>query len=293
MLTYRAIIATVSLVFYIPALPISLQIAYAQGPGRNAAYGYLALFNAIRITGFSIQLYAETHNQNANTTYYTVVAVLLNISLSPLLLASVGMLSRVEGAVGRRMGCTLMLIAIPITLALALVVAGSIDPTSQDGPTFSANGEIKAGVVLYLICFMQLCYATALVLFRKHLAMSDDQKLVTVVAISLPFVLVRVLYTCLFAWHDHGNSEWFNVISGDVTTQLCMQVVQEYVIVFLYLLTGLNLTQKHREREITAAIEEAHPGQVNPEKRGRVKRTLRYVPMLYWFITLKEVTRPR
>lgn len=293
MLTYRAIVAIISLAFYVPALPTSLQIAYKQGPGNNAAYVWLALFTAIRIVGFSLQLRAETHHEDANTTFYSGVAVLLNIGLSPLLLSSVGMLSRVDGAVGRRMACTLVLVALPIWLALALLVAGSIDPTSQEGPTFSANGEIKAGVAVYLLCFLELCYATALIHFRKHLALRDDQHLAYVVALSLPFMLVRVLYITLFAFAAHGNSEWFNVISGDETTQLCMQVVQEYIIVFLYLLVGLKLREKHRERKVTTAIEEAHPGRDFAEKRTRVTRTLRYVPVLYWIITVREVTTPR
>lgn len=293
MLTYRAIVAITSLVLYVPALPACLKIAYAQGPGNNAAYVWLGIFTCIRVTGFSIQLYAETHDENANTSLYTGVAVLLNIGLSPLLLSSVGMLSRVDGAVGRRMACTLVLTAVPILLALALLVAGSIDPTSQEGPTFSANGEIKAGVAVYFVCFIELCYATAIILFRKHLAIRDDRNLGLVVAISLPFMLVRVLYMTLFAFAAHGNSEFFNIISGDETTQLCMQVVQEYIIVFLYLLVGLNLTQKHREREVTAAIEEAHPGRNFAEKRGHLTRTCRYVPVVYWFITVREVTKPR
>jgi hypothetical protein len=293
MLTYRAIVAIASLVFYIPALLTSLKVAYAQGPGNNAAYVWLTLLTCIRIVGFSIQLRAETHHQDANTTFYTGVAVLLNIGLSPLLLSSVGMLSRVNGAVGRRMACTLILTAVPIMLALALLVAGSIDPTSQEGPTFSANGEIKTGVALYLICFIALCYATAIILFRKHLALRDDRNLGLVVAISLPFMFVRVMYITLFAFAAHGNSEWFNVISGDETTQLCMQVVQEYIIVLLYLLVGLNLNEKHREREVTAAIAEAHPGRDFAEKRTRITRTCRYIPVVYWFITVREVTNPR
>lgn len=293
MLTYRAIVAITSLAFYVPALPTSLKVAYAQGPGNNAAYVWLAVFACVRIVGFSLQLRAETHDQDANSTFYTGVAVLGNIGLSPLLLSTVGMLSRVDGAVGRRMGCTLVLIALPILLALALLIAGSIDPTSQEGPTFSANGEIKAGVALYLICFIELCYATAIILFRKHLALRDDRNLGMVVALSLPFMLVRVLYITLFAFADHGNSEWFNPISGDETTQLCMQVVQEYIIVLLFLLIGLNLKEKHREREVTAAIAEAHPGQDFAEKRTRLTRTCRYAPLVYWFITVREVTKPR
>ena len=274
---------------YFPALATCSFLVYAQGPGNNAAHVWLLVFTCIRITGFGLQVYAEENNRNSNTTYYTGVAVLLNIGLSPLLLASVGMLSRVDGAVGRRMACTLVMIAVPILLALALLVAGSIDPTSQEGPTFSANPEIKAAVAIYLVCFCQLCYATIVIGFRKYLANKDDQRLVATVALSLPFMLVRVLYIVLFAFADHGNSEFFNVISGDETTQLCMQVVEEYVIVLLYLAVGWTIRRKHQERKVAAEIEEAHPGVVDPEKRGRVKRVLRYVPVAYWFITVNEV----
>ena len=116
MTTYRAIVGIISLVIYFPALATCSFLVYAQGPGNNAAHVWLAIFCCIRITGFGLQVYAEENNRNSNTTYYTGVAVLLNIGLSPLLLASVGMLSRVDGAVGRRMACTLVMIAIPILL---------------------------------------------------------------------------------------------------------------------------------------------------------------------------------
>ncbi|CBX98856.1 predicted protein [Plenodomus lingam JN3] len=52
-----------------------------------------------------------------------------------------------------------------------------------------------------------------------------------------------------FAFEDWGEEDtWedmkFNVISGNVTIQLCMQVVMEYIIVALYLGLGLELPGK-------------------------------------------------
>ena len=56
---------------------------------------------------------------------------------------------------------------------------------------------------------------------------------------------------------------------------------------------GMELDKETPGAQGAAEIEEAHPGVVDPEKRGRVKRVLRYVPVAYWFITVGEVLNHR
>ena len=149
----------------------------------------------------------------------------------------------------------LMLLYIPLIISLILIVAGGIDPGSTEGPTFSATEATKAGVALYCACFVVLIWATTVISARLYLADSHEVKILTTVVMSMPFFLVDVIYMMCFAFEKFG-SQRFNVTSGSVTIQLCMQVVMEYVIVGLYLGLGLELPDKaSRLKEQVADID--------------------------------------
>ena len=138
----------------------------------------------------------------------------------------------------------LLLLYIPLVISLVLIVAGGIDPDSTDGPTFAATESTKAGVGLYCACFVILVWATVVITSRLYLASSKEVKILTTVTLSLPFFLVDVVYMMCFAFESNDGNQIFNVISGSVTLQLCMQVVMEYVIVGLYIGLGLELPDK-------------------------------------------------
>ena len=123
------------------------------------------------------------------------------------------------------------MVHIPLVISFILIVAGGIDPDSRDGPTFAATEATKAGVSLYLACFVALIWATTVISARLYLATSEEVKILTTVVISLPFFVVDVVYMMCFAFEkwelplDEEDIMYhmrFNVISGDVTTQLCM-----------------------------------------------------------------------
>jgi len=150
----------------------------------------------------------------------------------------------------------LLTVHIPLVISFILIVAGGIDPDSRDGPTFAATESTKAGVALYLACFLVLVWATTVISARLYLADSDEVKILTTVVLSLPWFVVDVVYMMCFAfekWTGCDEPEpycesWlhmkFNVISGWPSIQLCMQVIPEYIIVILYLGLGLELPTK-------------------------------------------------
>ena len=123
------------------------------------------------------------------------------------------------------------MVHIPLVISFILIVAGGIDPDSRDGPTFAATEATKAGVSLYLACFVVLVWATTVISARLYLANTDEVKILTTVVISLPFFVVDIVYMMCFAfegWEPEPEDleTWehmrFNVISGNVTIQLCM-----------------------------------------------------------------------
>ncbi|KAJ4305918.1 hypothetical protein N0V90_001451 [Kalmusia sp. IMI 367209] len=182
----------------------------------------------------------------SNTTLEGGVAILTEISLTPLFMSTASVLNMTSGPKGRRMQWVLLLLYIPLIISLILIIAGGIDPDSRDGPTFAATESTKAGIVLYCACFVILIWATTIIAARLYLANSIEVRILTTVVLSLPFFLVDVIYMMLFAFEGNRQPlpQRFNVISGDVTIQLCMQVIMEYIIVGLYLGLGLELPHK-------------------------------------------------
>jgi len=155
-----------------------------------------------------------------NTTLESGVAILTEISLTPLFMSTASMLNMTSGPKGRRMQWLLLLLYIPLIISLILIVAGGIDKDSRDGPTFAATGATKAGITIYCACFVVLVWATTIIAARLYLANPIEVKILTTVVLSLPFFVVDVVYMMCFAFE--GVPKRFNVISGDVTLQLCM-----------------------------------------------------------------------
>ena len=164
-------------------------------------------------------LYPET--KLSNTTLETGVAILTEISLTPLFMSTASVLNMTSGPKGRRMQWVLILLYIPLIISLILIVAGGIDPDSRDTPTFQATESTKAGIILYCCCFIVLIWATTIIAARLYLASPLEVKILTTVVLSLPFFLVDVVYMMCFAFETTWTPR-FNVISGNVTIQLCM-----------------------------------------------------------------------
>jgi hypothetical protein len=152
-------------------------------------------------------------------------SILTSIGLTPLFMSTSSVLNMTSGPKGRRMQWILILLHIPLMISLILIVAGGIDPDSRDGPTFAATEPTKAGIAMYCACFAVLVWATTLIAARLYLANPLEVKILTTVVLSLPFFLIDVVYMMCFAFEDLWGNQKFNVISGNVTLQLCMLVL--------------------------------------------------------------------
>ncbi|KAH3913592.1 hypothetical protein HBI56_081550 [Parastagonospora nodorum] len=253
-LPYGGIVNIVTLVFFSVYLSTSIYLIARQGLGRSSPWIWLSLLSICRLTQVAIDFYATTTfpiNTAPNTSLESGVAILTSMGLTPLFMATSSLLNTTTRPKGRRMQWILVMVHIPLVISFILIVAGGIDPDSRDGPTFAATEATKAGVTLYVACFVVLIWATTVISARLYLADSNEVKILTTVVLSLPFFVVDVVYMMCFAyegWEPEDYERWqhmrFNVISGDVTIQLCMQVVMEYVIVGLYLGLGLGLPSK-------------------------------------------------
>jgi hypothetical protein len=149
------------------------------------------------------------------------------MGLTPLFMATSSLLNSTTRPKVRRMQWILLFVHVPLIISFVLIVAGGLDPDSREGPTFAATEATKAGISLYLACFIVLIWATTVISARLYLADPQEVKILTTVVLSLPFFVVDVVYMMCFAferWTDFASNMRFNVISGNVTIQLCMYV---------------------------------------------------------------------
>lgn len=90
--TYADAIAIYQLVFYAPALVFSIFVAGKHGAMKSSGWVLLTIFCIIRIVGASARIATITSPTTSNA--YTVALICSVLGLSPLLMASLGLISR-------------------------------------------------------------------------------------------------------------------------------------------------------------------------------------------------------
>ncbi|KAK5788352.1 hypothetical protein VI817_009310 [Penicillium citrinum] len=216
-----------------------------HGIRRSGGFIFLVIFSLIRILGACSQLSTIHHHSIG---IYIVVAILDSIGLSPLLLGLVGMISRTNKlmvhSVIPRSGFTCFRVI--ICLAAVLTVTGITGEMSAE--TFrSPNIQVKTAMILYFASWVMICIGLVkLVLNRGRIAEGEYRNLFAV-AISVPFVLIRIVYALLI-WFEANNK--FNGLDWKGGVRLVMSVFEEIIVVFVCLIFGLGLRVRERNWEV-------------------------------------------
>jgi hypothetical protein len=120
-----------------------------------------------------------------------------------------------------------------ITVGLILSIVGGTNSVSPSG-TFTVQTTSKIGVILYIIAYVFLAIRTITIIpkFSSH---TGEKRLAFAVIIALPFILVRIIYSLLTVFlHNHD----FSLINGSVTVFAVMSVLEEFLVVIIYLTVG-------------------------------------------------------
>lgn len=122
--------------------------------------------------------------------------------------------------------------------------------------------KAKIGMILYLVAGGQLCLLVAFLAMRRDTIERGEKRTVLAAAISMPFILVRLVYAALI-WFLHNSA--FSMIGGNVTVQLVMSVLEEFAIVIACLGVGITLRVREKEnRAEEAAPLSEYPSQYKP-----------------------------
>lgn len=131
------------------------------------------------------------------------------------------------------------MIAVGTILAIVGATRGNKNPSS---PTV----ESEVAVVLYVVAFAAVAFVLLLSAPSTSLVPEAERIIVPAVGLALPFIAVRVLYSLLLVFVHSGV---FVKIGGPVAVRVGMAVVEEFVVVAIYLFLGFRLPKLEKSAQ--------------------------------------------
>ncbi|KAI8634957.1 hypothetical protein F5Y19DRAFT_411018 [Xylariaceae sp. FL1651] len=242
-LTEHNNISIAQIVLYLPALAVAIFLCVRHGFGRNAGWFFLIIFSIARILGAALQL--ATISDPRNESLYFGALTLQNIGLSPLILTQLALINRALDSVDKARNVIinpriLRLVQLVVLVGLILGAVGGSNSGSDyaDTGVYMVSDLTQAGVALTIVGFGLLVIATVVVGMHISAAEPGEKRVILAVALCLPFLLVRIIYSAESAF---GNNPAFSQITGDVNILLGTAVIEEIIIVFIDEAIGLTL----------------------------------------------------
>ncbi|TAQ90620.1 hypothetical protein B7494_g1031 [Chlorociboria aeruginascens] len=258
-LTYRNGISIAEIVVYSPALLIAVLLAFRHGFGR--IWYFLIIFSLARILGAAFQL--ATIANPTSVSDYTAAIVLQNVGFSPLLLIILALVTRVFKSITKTHQTIINMYIIYMIegvtfLALILGIVGGVDAGNNYSKTgvYQPQALSKASTVLFIIAYITTAVATLLLSPSISHAEQGEKRVLLAVAVSLPFLLVRLVYSIMVTF---THLKVFNQITGNATVLLCVSLIPEFIITVITEATSLTLRVKSKEERKNNAAASRDP----------------------------------
>ncbi|GME64905.1 hypothetical protein GTA08_BOTSDO06402 [Neofusicoccum parvum] len=256
-LTARSGISIALIILYTPILLVAIFLTIRHGLGRSSGWRFLLSFALARLLAASFQLATIAHPTNLSL--YIGEWVLLGIALSPLELVSLGFLSRVIASINKTRATIVTprhvrLVQLLNTVGLGLAIGGGVQAGNAvgDGGALVAPTITKVAVALFIASFACIVGVAVLVWPSVGYAEAGEKRLLVAVAVTAPFLLVRIVYTGVSVFH---RTTAFNPVTGNVWVLFGMAFVMELVIVIVFEGVGLTLKKVKKEGEGERAVE--------------------------------------
>ncbi|EHK50887.1 uncharacterized protein TrAtP1_009260 [Trichoderma atroviride] len=230
------------LVYYVVTLICSIFVSFRHGLARSSGWIFLTIFSIIRVVGCSAQIATITATSDTAETIATILGFL---GLSPLLLATLGILTRVYYYLLERPYNTVFnlfvakIVQIPAVVALILCIVGA---TSADtAADIMTQDTVKDGVIVYLVVLILLILLTIGAYITRHVTeRRGERTMLLIITLSLPFLLVRIINSLLLIFDKHFQDSTAEGSTSSVLTELFMARIEEMIVVLFYLYAGLT-----------------------------------------------------
>jgi hypothetical protein len=245
------------LVIYIPYLFASIFVCSRHSFRQCSGWIYLSLFCLISIIGASAQLASI----NSHSTLPSTIAAICDVvSLSPLILASLGLISRADYFMlqNTRKGLPFSITTVIHILQIITTIAGVFliigVASASSIANITSEPTVHIGIILYLVSYIILLILTLIALTLHLKQRQGKNTLIPAVILSLPFLLIRICYPLIACFALHDSS--FNILTGSVGINIGMSVIEEIVVVAIYTITGIKteVVPRHKEDANEAKI---------------------------------------
>lgn len=125
-------------------------------------------------------------------------------------------------------------------IALILCIVGGIDEASSDlSDQQDGSKYYKAGIAIFIVIYFLLVGLTIITAWDLYRAPPGENRVYIAVAVALPFIAVRLLYSILSVYTSINA---FSAVDGNTIVELCMALVEEFVVVAMYTAAGLAVS---------------------------------------------------
>ena len=271
-------LAIAQLAIYVPVLFASIVVVIRHGFHKQLGWIFLAILAIVRIIGSGFEIAAVKNPHNSADIEWG--AILQSVGISPLLLASLGLLKRIidetpthvssnsgfqipllafsvvaqlskrltkNAPASSRRGQVIQLLYLPCTIAFILCIVGGTDLASaKPSDQHSGKSLLKAGIILFVVVYAALFLITILTARDFNRIIPGERRIFIVVLAALPLLGTRILFGVLSIFL---NDKTFAIFGGNIAARVLLAVVEEFLVVIAYTIVGLT-TQEFREGQM-------------------------------------------
>ncbi|KAK9489776.1 hypothetical protein V1508DRAFT_406842 [Lipomyces doorenjongii] len=218
-LTAHGYIAIVEIVIYVIALTYSTA---------NSGWVYLSFFCVLRLGASALVIIVQKSSHPSSGLITAEVTFTL-------------------GEIPDNITKPLRLCRVALLVAIILGIVGGNDLADD---SISQTGHTMSRVSIFLIVgvFVVLTLFTLYFLIFAQLD-SHSRALTMGIAVALPFLLVRIIYSLVNAFSS-STANKFNDLTGDWVIYLVMGVTMEFIVVAVLTITGFKLQKYSGKEEI-------------------------------------------
>ncbi|KAI9869127.1 MAG: hypothetical protein M1813_002951 [Trichoglossum hirsutum] len=242
MLDNHGKVAAAVIAFYVPTLVITGFLTFRHGFRKDLGWLYLSLFSIARIIYGILEIVLD-ERKRPSVGLIIAISILASVGLTFLLLATMGFLKTVSNIGFGDKPLLLKLLdrtQLLFTVAIVLSIAGGTmrSPTAKPSKQSTGRALVRAAVIILTATFALLVgYTVYFWTYRSRLTKSR-LTLLRAFSLSIPFLIVRIIYSLLSAFGSTIFSKW-SPVSGSWVAFLIMGLIMEYIVVMIYVTAGV------------------------------------------------------
>lgn len=236
-------LAIAEVVIYAPLVVLSFALCIRHSFRIFVGWLFLFLFCAIRIAGAALNL--ASINKPKTIAFHTTPVELFSVGQVVLIYSTLGLLARVANGINKVRntgvrGIYIQCLRLPLIAGIILVIIGT-DISAGNWITtgaYTINHLTKIGTVIIVAAFAIIVLVVLVFIPRRAEAERSDALLFDMILLSLPLILIRLVYSLLIAFVDDAA---FNPLVGNAAAQGLLAVAEEVIVVILYIVAGFRI----------------------------------------------------